>query len=104
MRRPALETAYFLGWLSHREIAREAGVSVNAVGDADGGKRLAVTLSPPILSDGEEFLRRPIRCPVCRARISTVPCRACGARREMEKAAGCGAVSQHASSGTRKVC
>jgi hypothetical protein len=78
-----------VGWLSHREIAREAGVSANAVGDVASGKRLAVTLSPPILSDGEEFLPRPIRCPVCRARISVVPCRACAARREMGKAAGC---------------
>jgi len=92
VRRPALETAYFLGWLSHRGIAREAGVSANAVGYVASGKRLAVTLSPPILSDGEEFLPGPIRRPVCRAQISVVPCRACEARRELRKAAGCEAV------------
>jgi len=85
-----------VGWLSHREIAREADVSANAVGDVASGKRLAVTLTPPILSEGEEFLPRPIRCPVCRARVSVVPCRACGARREAEKVAGCVADGQAA--------
>ena len=79
-----------VGWLSHREIAREAGVSANAVGDVASGKRLAVTLSPPILSDGEEFLPEPIRCQVCRARISVVPCRACGARRGAVVTVECG--------------
>ena len=73
-------------WFSHRETAREADVSANAVGDVASGKGLAVTLAPPILSDGEEFLPEPIRCPVCRARISAVPCRACGARRGAGKA------------------
>jgi hypothetical protein len=76
-----------INWLNHKEIAREAGVSTNFVAEVASGKRDAVTLLRPVLNKGERFLPRPIRCPVCRARISVVPCRACRTRRE----AGCDA-------------
>ena len=71
-----------VGILGYAEIAREAGVSTNTVGDVARGKRQAVTLSRPVLAKGEQFLAQPIRCGVCRALISVVPCRACNARRE----------------------
>lgn len=70
------------GMLSHAEIAREAGVSPNTVSDVATGKRAAITLARPILNDGETFLPKPIRCSVCRATISVIPCRACSATRE----------------------
>ena len=73
-----------VGMLTHTEIAREAGVSLNTITAVATGRRTAVTLSRPHLNDGERFLPEPIRCSVCRARISVVPCRACRARREME--------------------
>jgi len=72
------------GILSHVEIGREAGVSPNTVSDVASGKRRAITLTPPILGDGERFLPEPIRCSVCRATISVIPCRACAATRERE--------------------
>lgn len=71
-----------VGMLTHTEIAREAGVSPNTVTDVATGKRTALTLVQPILSDGETFLPEPIRCSVCRALISVIPCRACSATRE----------------------
>jgi len=76
-----------VGLLNHQQIAREAGVSGNAVAGVASGKRRAVTLVRPILNVGERFLPEPIRCSVCRARISVVPCRACRAKRGLESAA-----------------
>jgi hypothetical protein len=70
-----------VGWLNHKEIAREAGVSANFVADVASGRRQAVTLGMPILTEGEQFLPRPIRCIGCAALISVVPCRGCRARR-----------------------
>lgn len=78
-----------VGWLSHKEVAREAGVSANLVSDVACGKRTAITLSRPILNDGEEFLPKPVRCSVCRARISVIPCRACGTRRRTRRKSRC---------------
>ena len=71
-----------VGWLNHQGIAREAGVSANLVADVASGKRPAITLSRPILAEGERFLPKPVRCSVCRVRISVVPCRACVANAE----------------------
>jgi len=70
------------GMLPHAEIAREAGVSTNMVSDVAAGRRQAVTMGRPPLADDERFLAEPIRCSVCRAKISIVPCRACRTRRE----------------------
>jgi len=78
-----------VGWLRHKEIAREAAVCTDFVSDVASGKRAAITLSRPHLADGEEFLPRPIRCPTCRARISVVPCRACRARQGTGRMAHC---------------
>ena len=69
-----------VGILGYAEIAREAGVSTNTVGDVARGKRQAVTLLRPVLAKGEQFLAQPIRCGVCLASISVVPCRACNTR------------------------
>lgn len=73
------------GVLSHVEIAREAGVSKNTVSDVATGERRAVTLVRPLLSNGETFLSQPIRCSVCGAMISVIPCRACAACREKNR-------------------
>lgn len=68
-----------VGILRHGEIAREAGVSANLVADVAAGRRRAVTLSRPLLDDGERFLPSPIRCSGCGASISVLPCRTCRA-------------------------
>lgn len=68
--------------LPHEEIAREAGVSVNTVSDVATGKRIPVTLSWLPHSKDERLVREPIRCSVCHAMLSVVPCRACRARRQ----------------------
>ena len=70
------------GILSHVEIAREAGVSVNTVSDVVTGKRKAITTKRLNPSCGEQFLPEPIRCGECGAMVSIVPCRACRARRQ----------------------
>ncbi|MBN2474275.1 MAG: hypothetical protein JXB62_06690 [Pirellulales bacterium] len=76
-----------VGQLRHKEIAREAGVSVTLVAKVARGRRAAITPLRPILSDGEEFLRTPGRCRGCGALISVVPCRACrhAARAEIHR-------------------
>jgi DNA-binding CsgD family transcriptional regulator len=70
------------GVLRQGEIAREVGISSNMVAEVAHGKRLPVSTWRPYLQEGERFLPAPIRCSVCRANISVVPCRACQARRE----------------------
>jgi len=70
------------GVLRQGEIAREVGVSSNMVAEVAAGKRLPVSTWRPYLQEGERFLPEPIRCSVCRANISVIPCRACRARRE----------------------
>jgi DNA-binding CsgD family transcriptional regulator len=69
------------GILGQVKIARAAGVSPNTVGDVAAGRRKAIRLAKPVLDEGETFLPEPIRCSVCRATISVVPCRACRAIR-----------------------
>ena len=54
-------------------------MSPNTVSDVATGKRAAITLSRPKLNEGETFLAEGIRCSVCKATISVIPCRACGA-------------------------
>jgi hypothetical protein len=71
-----------VGILSHVEIAREAGVSDNTVSDVATGKRLARSTWAPYVQEDERFLAEPVRCSVCRASISVVPCRACRTRRQ----------------------
>lgn len=73
------------GMLRHVEIAREVGVSTNMVTDVARGKRLPISMCNPYLQEGERFLPEPIRCSVCRALISVVPCRACYTRRQAFK-------------------
>jgi hypothetical protein len=68
--------------LPYGEIAREAGVSFNTVNDVAAGKRLAISKRKPYLQKGEQFLAKPIRCRVCLAPISVVPCRACYTRQK----------------------
>jgi hypothetical protein len=72
------------GILSHVEIAREAGVSVNTVSDVVTGKRKAITTKRLNSSRGEQFLPEPMRCGQCGAMISVAPCRACRARIHQE--------------------
>jgi hypothetical protein len=66
-----------VGMLSHAEIARQAGVSDTTVDDVAAGKRIAVSLAVPVLSDWELFLNEPIRCRGCAGLVSVIPCRAC---------------------------
>lgn len=75
-----------VGILQKREIAREAGVSPNFVRFVAQGRRAVIDTSRPPLSPGERFLPVPIRCSVCRSRLSIVPCRACAARRAQNSA------------------
>ena len=77
------------GVLYHCEIAREVGVSDNFVTQVAQGSRVALDTSRPPLAADEQFLRMPIRCSVCRRRISVVPCRACRAVRESKKSVWC---------------
>ena len=70
-----------VGMLTHVQIAREAGVSPNTVTDVASGNRPAVAVWSPCLRRGERFVPEAIRCSVCRAMISVVPCRACEATR-----------------------
>ena len=78
-----------VGILRHYEIAREAGVSSNFVSLVAQGKRVPLDTSRPPLAADERFLPVPIRCSVCRRKISIVPCRACKAVRESKKSAWC---------------
>ena len=71
-----------VGILPHGAIAHEAGVSSNTVSDVATGKRLAISMWRPYLQKSERFLAKPIRCRVCLAPISVVPCRACCTRQE----------------------
>jgi hypothetical protein len=67
--------------LTCRQIAREAGVSLNIVEDVAMGRRTPITKGRPIIFKdlGERFLENPIRCAHCGAMISITPCRACRA-------------------------
>ena len=71
-------------WLDFGEIAREAGVSQAVVEDVAAGRRPAITSERPfVFKDLEErFVEESIRCSVCGAMLSIVPCRACRRRRE----------------------
>jgi hypothetical protein len=71
-----------VGILPHVAIAREAGVSPTTVNDVARGKRLPISMSNPYLQQGEQFLPIPVRCDVCCAKISVLPCRACQARKD----------------------
>jgi hypothetical protein len=70
-----------VGILNHSQIAREVGVSNHLVAKVARGRRAPVsTERPAVFRDlAEHFVRRPIRCKVCGALISIVPCRACRA-------------------------
>jgi len=70
-----------VGILRRRQIAHEAGVSLNIVEQVAVGKRLPTTTGHPIVFKdlGERFLEEPIRCAHCGAMLSIVPCRACRA-------------------------
>jgi len=70
-----------VGWLTRCQIAREVGVSSNFVTAVARGKRLPISSERPPLDKGERFLKVPIRCEGCHAKITIVPCRACKARR-----------------------
>ena len=70
-----------VSWLNHSQIAREVGVSPNFVTEVAQGERLPISTERPVLDKGERFLQAPIRCSVCRALVSIVPCRACRTRR-----------------------
>jgi len=69
------------GILRQGEIARESGVSPSLVSAVAAGRRQPISTWRPCLQEGERFLPEPIRCSVCRANISVVPCRACRTRR-----------------------
>jgi len=73
-----------VGWLGHGEIAREAGVSLGMVTAVARGQRVAITQGKPPLEEGERFLEKPIRCSVCKALLTVVPCRVCRTRREAD--------------------
>jgi hypothetical protein len=68
-----------VGFLNHREIAREAGVSINFVTQIADGDRTAVSTLRPVLSDGEQIVPESARCGGCGRTIYVVPCRACRA-------------------------
>ena len=78
-----------VGILRYTEIAREVGVSKNFVIRVAQGKRVPLDTSRPSLAAGERFLPMPIRCSVCRRKLSIVPCRACRAVRESKKSVWC---------------
>lgn len=69
--------------LTRRQIAREAGVSLNVVEDVVAGRRPPISTERPIIFKdlGERFLERPLRCSRCGVLISISPCRACRALR-----------------------
>ncbi len=90
------------GHLSHAEIAREVGVSTSTVDAVATGRRQAITLRRPVLDEGETFLPRPIRCSVCRALISVIPCRACRAERERQLRLERATPSSPAAAGARR--
>ena len=70
-----------VGMLCRRQIAREAGVSLNIVERVAVGKRLPINGGrPAVFKDlGERFLEKPILCTQCGGMISIIPCRACRA-------------------------
>jgi len=68
-----------VGILNHRQIAREAGVSINFVTQIASGDRTAVSTLRPVLSDGERFVPESVRCSKCGRKIYVVPCWACRA-------------------------
>jgi len=76
-----------VGILNHAQIAHEVGVSSHLVARVARGRRAPVsTEHPPVFRDlGEHFVRKPIRCEVCGALISIVPCRACRICRVSQK-------------------
>jgi hypothetical protein len=78
--RRMIERMLIVGILRPNEIAREAGVSENTVRLIAKGENLISDTAAFYLQEGERFLHEPIRCDVCRALISVVPCRACNTR------------------------
>ena len=70
-----------VGFLNHRQIARETGVSTSVVTQIASGERTAVSTLRPVLSDGERFVPESVRCGECGRRGYVVPCRACRAGR-----------------------
>jgi hypothetical protein len=66
-----------VGILNHRQIAREAGVSINFVTQIATGDRTAVSMLRPVVGDGERFVPESVRCGQCGRRIYVVPCWAC---------------------------
>ena len=70
-----------VGMLPRREIAREAGVSLNVVERVASGKRLLVNSGRPVVFKdlGERCLKKSILCKQCGGTIFIVPCRACRA-------------------------
>jgi len=69
-----------VGWLNHEQIAREAGVSGNTVTEVALGRRPISTLRYMEVDEGELFVPEPIRCGICGALVSVLPCRACRTR------------------------
>ena len=69
-----------VGWFNHEQIAREAGVSGNLVSEVALGRRPISTLRSMEVDEGELFVPEPIRCGLCGALVSVVPCRACRTR------------------------
>ena len=72
-----------LNRFSHRQIGREIGVSKRTVERIAVGERLPDSTERPLVFKelGERFLKWPIRCKECGAKISIAPCRACRALR-----------------------
>lgn len=70
------------GWLPVRQIAIEAGCSLDLVYAIRAGRREAVTTDRPLLNPGERFVRRPVRCKLCGGLTSVLPCRTCRAERQ----------------------
>jgi hypothetical protein len=66
-----------VGMLNYRQIAREAGVSLNFVIQIANGERLPISTLRPVLSEGERFAPESVRCGGCGRQIYVVPCRAC---------------------------
>ena len=73
-----------VGMLPRREIAREAGVSLNIVEEVAVGKRLPLSTERPFAFQdlGERILAESLRCWGCGGVLSIAPCRTCRARRE----------------------
>jgi hypothetical protein len=68
-----------IGFLNHRQIAREVGVSMSVVTQIANGERTAVSTLRAVLSDGERFVPESVRCGECGRKVYVLPCRACRA-------------------------